>query len=61
MDNIQLTQPDVRYVEPALLLRNVPPVFRDVSKESGEVFSRPLAARGAAVGYLRNNGQVDLV
>jgi hypothetical protein len=61
MDNIQLTQPDVRYLEPPLLLRNVPPFFRDVSKQSGEVFSRPLAARGAAVGYLQNNGQVDIV
>ena len=61
MDNIELTQPDVRYLEPALLLRNVPPLFRDVSKQSGEVFSRPLAARGAAVGYLNNNGSLDIV
>ncbi len=61
MDNIQLTQPDVRYIEPALLLENVPPSFRDVSKTSGAVFSRSLAARGAAIGYLRNNGKVDMV
>jgi hypothetical protein len=55
MDNIQLTQPDVRYLEPPLLLRNSPPLFKDVS-----AFSQPLAARGAAVGYLRNNGLVDI-
>lgn len=62
MDNIQLTQPDVRYLEPPLLLRNVPPVFRDVSKQSGEVFQRPLAARGAAFGYLQNDGgKLDIV
>jgi hypothetical protein len=61
MDNIQLTQPDVRYLEPALLLRNVPPFFRDVSQQSGRVFERALAARGAAVGYLNNNGSVDIV
>jgi enediyne biosynthesis protein E4 len=60
MDNIELTQPDVRYLEPPLLLRNLPPVFSDVSKHSGPVFSRPLAARGAAFGYLRNNGLVDI-
>ncbi len=61
MDNIQLTQPDVRYLEPPLLLRNNPPVFRDLSKQSGDIFSRPLAARGAAVGYLHNDGHVDIV
>jgi hypothetical protein len=60
MDNIELTQPDVRYLEPPLLLRNRPPRFVDVSKRSGPVFSRPLAARGAAFGYLRNNGLVDV-
>ena len=61
MDNIQLTQPDIRYLEPALLLKNTPPLFRDVSQQSGAVFSRLLAARGAAVGYLNNNGRVDIV
>ena len=61
MDNIQLTQPDVRYLEPPLLMRNVPPFFRNVSQQSGEVFQHPLAARGAAVGYLHNNGLVDIV
>jgi hypothetical protein len=60
MDNIQLTQPDVRYLEPPLLLRNTPPVFVDVSKHSGPVFSMALAARGAALGYLRNNGSLDI-
>jgi hypothetical protein len=61
MDNIELTQPDVRYLEPPLLLRNTPPFFRDVSKQSGDVFLRPLAARGAAIGYLHNNGLVSIV
>jgi hypothetical protein len=61
MDNIELTQPDVRYLEPPMLLRSVPPLFVDVSKQSGAVFLQPLAARGAAFGYLRNNGLVDIV
>ncbi len=60
MDNIELTQPDVRYLEPPLLLRNAPPLFLDVSKRSGPVFSLPLAARGAAFGYLHNNGVLDV-
>ncbi len=60
MDNIELTQPDVKYLEPPLLLRNESPVFVDVSKDSGEIFGKPMAARGMAVGYLRNNGSLDV-
>ena len=60
MDNIELTQPDVRYLEPPMLLRNQPPLFVDVSKRSGAIFSQNLAARGAAVGYLGNDGLVDI-
>lgn len=60
MDNIELTQPDVRYIEPPLLLRNTPPRFVDVSNRSGAIFSQPLAARGAAMGYLHNNGLLDI-
>jgi hypothetical protein len=60
MDNIEVTQPDVKYIEPPLLLHNVPPLFTDVSAQSGAVFSQPLAARGAAFGYLHNNGLIDV-
>jgi hypothetical protein len=60
MDNIELTQPDVRYLEPPLLLRNAPPSFVDVSKSAGPIFTRPLAARGAAFGYLDNNGLISI-
>jgi len=56
MDNIQLTQPDVRYLEPPLLLRNAPPLFVDVTKGS----SPALSGRGAAAGYLHNNGGLDI-
>jgi hypothetical protein len=61
MDNIHLTQPDVNYLEAPLLLRNVPPLFTDVSKASGDVFLQPLAARGAAFGYLQNDGRLTVV
>ena len=60
MDNIALTQPDVKYLEPPLLLRNSPPTFTDVSARSGPVFSQPLAARGAAFGYLSNDGLISV-
>lgn len=43
-----------------MLLQNRPPLFVDVSSHSGKPFSQPLAARGAAVGYLRNNGLVNI-
>jgi enediyne biosynthesis protein E4 len=60
MDNIQLTQPDIRYLEPPMLLRSVKGRFVDVSSQSGAVFHQPIAARGAAFGYLRNQGYVDV-
>jgi hypothetical protein len=56
MDNIQLTQPDLRYLEPPLLLRN----------EHGKLtpmpaFDQPGAARGVAFGDIDNDGSIDLV
>lgn len=61
MDNIELTQPQLRYLEPLLLMRNVGGKFEDVSKRSGAVFEKPLAARGAAFGDLDNDGFADVV
>ncbi len=61
MDNIELTQPHLRYLEPLLLMRNVKGRFQDVSGRSGAAFQKPLAARGAAFGDLDNDGFVDLV
>ena len=60
MDNIELTQPPVRYKEPPLLLRNRQGKFEDVSRNAGEVFQIPLAARGAAFGDINNDGFVDV-
>ncbi|MGH9627654.1 MAG: CRTAC1 family protein [Bryobacteraceae bacterium] len=61
MDNIELTQPSLRYLEPLLLMRNVRGKFQNVSGDSGEAFSPARAARGAAFGDLDNDGWVDVV
>lgn len=60
MDNIQQTQPSLRYKEPVLLMRNRNGNFEDVSGRSGEPFEIPLAARGAAFGDLNNDGFIDV-
>ncbi len=60
MDNIQLTEPTLRYLEPPLLLRNHQGHFSNVSPQSGSIFTTPIAARGAAFGDLDNDGRVDV-
>ncbi len=60
MDNIEQTQPTLRYREPLLLMRNVNGRFEDVSHASGSPFKIPMAARGAAFGDLNNDGFVDV-
>ncbi len=61
MDNIQLTRPELRYLEPPLLLRNRGGRFTDVSQLAGPAFRKPIAARGAAFGDLNNDGWIDVV
>jgi len=60
MDNIELTEPSLRYREPPILLRNSGARFRDVSPQSGPAFQIPIAARGAAFGDLDNDGFIDI-
>ena len=59
MDNIGLTQPGIRYLEPLLLMRNSGGRFIDVSRQAGAPFQMPLAARGMAFGDLDNDGFLD--
>jgi tetratricopeptide (TPR) repeat protein len=61
MDNIELTQPEIRYRETPLLLRNVGGKFSDVSARAGAPFLTAMAGRGAAFGDLNNDGAVDVV
>jgi hypothetical protein len=60
MDNIEATMPSLHYKEPPMLLRNRRGRFTDVSAQSGEIFSVPMAARGAAFGDLDNDGFIDV-
>jgi enediyne biosynthesis protein E4 len=60
MDNIELTEPRLRYRESPLLLKNESTRFRDVSEQGGSAFRVPLAARGAAFGDLDNDGRIDV-
>jgi hypothetical protein len=61
MDNIELTQPGIRYRETPLLLRNIAGKFSDVSARAGAPFLTAMAGRGAAFGDLNNDGAVDIV
>jgi len=51
----------VKFREPMLLFRNNGKGFENVSQQSGPLFSRPLAARGLALGDFDNDGAVDLL
>jgi hypothetical protein len=53
--------PNVNYLEPMLLFRNTGRGFRNVSAESGPIFSKRLAARGLALGDFNNDGGVDVL
>jgi len=51
----------VKYLEPMLLFRNTGSGLTNVSAQSGPIFSRPLAARGMALGDFDNDGAVDVL
>jgi hypothetical protein len=51
----------LHYREPMLLFRNNGHAFENVSKESGPIFSRPIAGRGMALGDFDNDGSVDVL
>jgi hypothetical protein len=58
MDTIEKTAPNLRYLQPPLLLRNE--AARFVRVNAGDVFQHEWAGRGAAFGDLDNDGDVDI-
>ena len=61
MDNIEKSQPHLRYRQQPLLLHYRDGRFVDVSPRGGAIFARAWASRGAAVGDLDNDGDLDIV
>ena len=60
-DKIDARVDNVKYLEPLLLFHNTGNSLKNVSSESGPIFSQPLAARGMALGDFDNNGSVDVL
>jgi hypothetical protein len=51
----------VKYHEPLLLFHNTGGKFKNVSEQSGPVFSKSFSARGMAVGDFNNDGGIDVL
>ncbi len=59
MDTIDKTSPNLKYMEPPLLLRNQSGHFSRVV--AGDVFQQDWAGRGAAFGDIDGDGDIDIV
>lgn len=60
-DLIEKIYDSVTYREPLLLFHNTGKELKNISHESGPAFSRPLSARGLALGDFNNDGAVDVL
>src|SRR2546425_12262022 len=59
MDTIEKTAPNLKYLQPPLLLRNVAGRFFNI--DAGPAFQSVWAGRGAAFGDVDNDGYLDIV
>jgi enediyne biosynthesis protein E4 len=60
-DKVDAHTDGVKYREPMLLYHNTGNTLTNVSSQGGPIFSRPLAARGMALGDFDNDGSVDVL
>jgi len=60
-DLIESLHPGVSYREPALLFHNTGTRLENISATSGPFFSKPLSARGMAIGDFDNDGASDVL
>ena len=61
LDTVEKSTAYLKYKQPMLLMRNTGKGFVNISATAGAAFNVPLTARGAAVGDLNNDGQLDAV
>lgn len=61
LDTIEGSSNYLKYKQPPLLMRNTGKGFVNVSATAGAMFTKPVVARGAALGDLNNDGQMDAV
>jgi enediyne biosynthesis protein E4 len=60
-DMIEAQASYVKYREPLLMFENTGRSFKNVSAQSGAVFTKDFPARGMAVGDLDNDGDLDIL
>jgi hypothetical protein len=60
-DLITMRRPRVKYREPMLMFENTGRGFKNVSAQTGAVFSKEISGRGMAVGDYDNDGDLDVL
>src|SRR5256714_10736717 len=60
-DLIEMRAARVKYREPMLMFENVGGRYKDVSAQSGTIFTKDFSGRGMAVGDFDNDGDLDVL